>query len=469
MIDKDYIQKNIIKIISIFIFLWGSFNLIQQLNQPFHYDFDAFRCAAQSTQSGHDPYLQEPLHACEASVGADLAAHSPVAIPAPQPPYIQTFFLTLLLIPREAMWVIWSLLSLSAAIFGAILLKKITNYPIYIGLATFSIPLWLPGAEVGAPATFSAVALVLTGWSIKEKKWNIAILGLLIASIQPNLAAPVWLALFLIQPEMRIRIGLSGIALLGLGCFPRGIHAWSEWVTQVLPIHALSEIGGFSQIGTASVLKNIGLESHLSENIAWVQWLLVVGLAIYVAKRQYNRNEKQWIVFLPMAAAAVGGTFLHVQDAAFAVPALLIYSTYKKSIPVYIALIMLSGCWFVGYDRLNLLPLVMAGPLLLIEEFLEAKIFINLLVSGTIAYAITSGHNIVMDEMAKQHVWDRLATLPHPSPDIVAGYTWGAYQIIQGSPGSTWFFKGITLLALTIIPWICLKILTQSDKKLSEN
>lgn len=92
-------------------------------------DFRAFYCAGHLASQGIDPYRQEPLYSCEATVPSAILwrATAHVTDPAPLPPYALGIFVPLSFLPIGVAAVLWTIILGCAWILVAVTCRALTG------------------------------------------------------------------------------------------------------------------------------------------------------------------------------------------------------------------------------------------------------------------------------------------------------------------------------------------------------
>jgi hypothetical protein len=114
-------------------------------------------------------------------------------------------------------------------------------------------------------------------------------------------------------------------ALCALSLATLGVRANSEYVTAVLPAHALSELGSDAQLSFSAILRALGLSQRVSLQGGTISFIAAALGGIVFARALARRfKDDAFIVAAPAALAVVGGVFMHVTEIAAAVPLTLL-------------------------------------------------------------------------------------------------------------------------------------------------
>jgi hypothetical protein len=302
-------------------------------------DFDAFYCAAKSLPA--DPYRYEPLHSCETR---NLHPSTPnAAVPAPLPPYAIAAFTPFTRIPfpqAELAWWLVLLLSTLAIIWAVV---ELTSLPLFlVGFCIVASAL-LQCLQNGALAPLPIAALSLAAVALARGRHTLAALALVLSCIEPHMALPPILAVFLLVPAMRARlaIGLAAIVAISLAAGPQ---LNIEYVASVLPAHAVSELGTAGQYGLSALLHAVGFSDRISVGLGSAQYALFVIVGLWLAY-SLQRVVPGAAVLAPMTCAVTGGTFVHATQIAGAIPFALAIAAQDDGAVAWIGATALAIPW----------------------------------------------------------------------------------------------------------------------------
>ncbi|HEY5256905.1 MAG TPA: glycosyltransferase 87 family protein [Candidatus Baltobacteraceae bacterium] len=307
-------------------------------------DFQAFWCGANALLVHANPYLNEPLRTCE-------AAHSPsifrilsdATTPAPLPPYGLSLFVPLALLPfvvARAIW--WAALGVAAIAVGRGI-SKVTGMPPITALAASTFAVCAPGIVQGALSPIPIALLVFSALALQRRQWNAATLLLGFAMIEPNMTLPACAAIFLVLPQMRLRLFVAGLcaALLTLLLVGPGIAL--AYFTAVLPAHAASEVNMLAQDSLTTVLYHLGIPAQTALLIGSLQYFLLAAAGIYLARLLSHKDgDLAWLVLLPAAFAVMGGSYIHVTEVAMAIPLACLLVMRRPTMAATLAVILLA-------------------------------------------------------------------------------------------------------------------------------
>ena len=355
-------------------------------------DFRAFYCAAQLQSRGIDPYRQEPLYRCEAAPTVAVLWHATgnVTDPAPLPPYTIAAFIPLQRLPLGGAALVWTGILICAWAVVAIALRRITGYSwIVICACLFFGAMMSVSLGQIAPLAIAAICLVALLLSVEQFSWAGAAAA--VAMIEPHVALPACVAVFASVPRSRLPMVGVGLALLAVSLI-FGLGRNVEYVREVLPAHALSDVADVGQFSFTVLAHAAGFSDRLASRAGAI-WYAVMSLAgiltaVTLAKRSKNLPI---LAVLPMAFAVFGGTYVHWQQVVAAIPAalLLLRGEREPFWPLVASVIALAVPWIyvVGWGFLIPGAVAIAGvlawqlckPALLTEAVIVVGVFCILL------------------------------------------------------------------------------------------
>ena len=285
-------------------------------------DFRAFWCAGSAVAHGADPYRTAALSPCErpAAPWGLYAAPAGVVVPAPLPPYALALFAAFSLVSFPAAAILWfAVLAACLAAAGLLLQRTLRVTPAVTALMLL-LPvavLWLPFGEV-TPLALLGAALAARG--LQTERAPLAVAGLILLAFEPHLAAGAWLCVLLFAGRMRLWVAAAG-ALLLAACIAVNPGALLEYAGTVLPLHALAEVPRPAQYSATWLLDALGVPTPIALRAGAATYVLMLAGGVAVAARLHRRwNDAAVLIFAPLAAAVVGGTFVHASQIALALP-----------------------------------------------------------------------------------------------------------------------------------------------------
>jgi len=290
-------------------------------------DFDAFYCAGDALGRDRDPYRSEPLGSCERRPKpAIFRPGTPgLAMPAPLPPYALAPFILLARLPFVAAAVAWSLLLLASIALTVFALRRLTQLPLATLTASVALIDGYAPLCLGQVAPLAVAGIALAALMLHEGRERSAAALAALSMIEPHVALPACLALFIFRPRSRSILILSAAALTVLSFAVAGGTTNLEYLRDVLPAHALSEVANAKQISLTYGLHRLGMTDALAVRIGEIWYLAMIALGIAGARlAQKSGRSAASLITLPVGLALVGGPFVHVVQIAAAMPAALL-------------------------------------------------------------------------------------------------------------------------------------------------
>jgi hypothetical protein len=302
-------------------------------------DFDAFYCGARTLTQGQDPYRYEPLHGCETR---NLHAATPNAVvPVPLPPYAIAAFIPLSRLPYPNAQFVWWLLLIGSGVAIVWALAEVTSFPLTLLSAPILIGLLLPSLMVGSLALLPIALLCLCAVALQRESWASAAVLAGVASLEPHVALPVMLAVFIFIRPMRVPLALAGAAIVALSLAAGRENLNAEFLRAVLPAHAVSEIGNAEQYGLSAVLYAFGAGERAAATLANLQYAIFVLTGLWLVRAMRTQIPES-VVFVPMALAVTGGPFIHVTQIGAAIPLALAIARRMPSLLAWAGLTIVA-------------------------------------------------------------------------------------------------------------------------------
>ncbi|MGH7750800.1 MAG: hypothetical protein ACREQ5_39425, partial [Candidatus Dormibacteria bacterium] len=173
--------------------------------------------------------------------------------------------------------------------------------------------------------------LVASMLALQRGRPRLATVAASVAMLEPHIALPACLALWLYEPRARRTLLAAGALALGLSLL-LGPRTLVEYFTQVLPLHARSEtVADDDQYSLSALLYALGAVRPLADRLGELSYLLTLGLGLWLAGRASRAlGEPAYLVALPIAAAVLFGPFVHDHQMVAALPAaLLLYGAVR--------------------------------------------------------------------------------------------------------------------------------------------
>lgn len=312
-------------------------------------DFRAYYCASLAQREHLNPYYAASLHACEAATPPPYyRVPRNVTVPAPYPPYVMALLLPLTLLPFGAAAVVWWIGIAAAIVIAAYALSAVAGQPLPVAVGALGLSLGLTSFSSGNMMPFALAAIVVAALCVARGRPAFAAASVTLAMVEPQIALPAALALFVAYPAIRLRLA-SAMAILGLLSVVSGGPAQTlAYVTSVVPAHALAEVSRDNQYSLATVVSAAGVPDGVAVLIGSLSYLATVALGVLVAIRLARRYEEPALVLLvPPAFSLLGGSFVHTAEIAAAVPAALLLFTRAGAYRGWLlaALVLLAVPW----------------------------------------------------------------------------------------------------------------------------
>jgi hypothetical protein len=362
------------------------------LTAPNHYgplsnpiDFTAFYCGGRVLARGEDPYRSEPLRGCEDSAYASshVQMMPQLVVPAPLPPYALAVLRPLTILPfRSAALCFFfvSVLALGCCIAASVRLSRLK--PAFVVVAV-SVALVVGSFFFGQVVPLALAGLGASALALQAGRVRTAAACALVTLLEPHIGLAAVLGLFVLEPRARIPLTLGLGALAGLSLAAGGFALNLEYLTQVLPAHARSEIDYFGgQYSLSALLRAAGMRGEAALRWGEASYVAMLALGLWLAGRlRRSFGDRAFAVVTPPACALVGGAFVHDCQMALALPFAFLLARYvRPRAAVLAATLVLAVPWqslfniaFIGHfpapGPIDVAPLLarVAAPSLLAE------------------------------------------------------------------------------------------------------
>jgi hypothetical protein len=307
------------------IFVTGPVNLMG--------DFRAFYCAGDAIAHGANPYLEEPLHACERRARTAILRGpiESVTLPAPLPPSALMLYVPLSRLPFPLAALMYGLLLIAAMSAAVALFARATGVSSLVLNLAFAAIAATQIYFLGQPMPFVFLAFAATALLVRRERWWAAAACMMFATIEPHLALPALAAMVVALPKTRLPI-LAGCALLGLASvLTVGLPTSIAYVRDVIPAHALSNAYEW-QYSLTSILTSFGVDGNAAVRAGEAMYAAMVAVGVAIAYRLWKRTgDRAAVILVPPAFAVFGGVHVHQHQLAIAFPAILaIHAHYPR-------------------------------------------------------------------------------------------------------------------------------------------
>jgi peptidoglycan/LPS O-acetylase OafA/YrhL len=289
-------------------------------------DFRAYYCASLTQRVNANPYFTAPLHRCENGTPAPYyRAPARVTVPAPYPPYALAMLAPLTLLPFGLAAVLWWFCLAGAIILAAYAVTRTTAQPALTGWAVVGLSLGLTCFSAGNAMPLAVAAVALAAFYAQRGKLTAAALAATAGMIEPQVALPAVVGLFVGFRSIRITLSSALLVLAAISIASGGFAHNLAYFTTVLPAHALSEVSRDNQYSLSTVIAALGVPDRPAVLAGSVSYLAMLGLGVAVGLALARRyREPAFIPLVPCAFALLGGSFAHTEAIAAAVPAALL-------------------------------------------------------------------------------------------------------------------------------------------------
>ncbi len=293
-------------------------------------DFRVLYCAGRVALAGGDPYLVEPLRACEHAYANPSIAGSPNIVYAfALPPYIIAPFAELARLPFwAAAWTyeVAAFISLAAAI---VLLARALDLPLLACGTALVLAVGLPSLALGQLAPFEL--LFIAGTAFALVRCNNVAAGVLavLTLLEPHVGVFVVSAVALFAPRTRLTV-LAGAAVLALAALACGVHVVATFLAEA-PLQIAAEARSDTQYSLTAPLVWIGVPLKYALAAGSLSTVLTFALSLVLARAVARSTTPGALAVIPPACAVFGGSYIHITQIALAVPAALLLVPHARA------------------------------------------------------------------------------------------------------------------------------------------
>jgi len=295
-------------------------------------DLEAFYCAGETVLLKADPYLVEPLRACEHRLPNGGAFPAQFVTPTPQPGYTLGLFTLLTFMPyRTAAYVAFFVLA-GVCVAIAIVVAKTTGAPSGAVALSLLVSGILASATFGQIPPICALGVAGAGLALVCRRYTLAAVFAAIAMIEPHTGIATAIALFLFVPQTRIPLSLFALVLAGISIATIGVHANLEYFTRVLNEHAQAELFVNDQYSLSHLLVRFTSDRFALAAGAF-SFVIMLTIGLFLAPKAARKLDSEaCIAYVPPAATLLGGTFLHETQLIVALPAAFLFAMRGQGI-----------------------------------------------------------------------------------------------------------------------------------------
>jgi hypothetical protein len=362
-------------------------------------DFAAFYCGSVVALAHKDPYALSPLQQCEAQ-GVDIPGGAdPAAVgvdPDPLPGYNMAFFAPFTPLPYREAGLLWDLMLIAAIAGTAALLAAITGLPFVVIAAILAFTDGVLCITYGQLPPVLTFGLTLAAYGLVRDRRGLVLCGAGLSMIEPHVALPAFLAMLVWCPRMRLGLLAVALALAALSIAVLGVPLNLEYALVALPAHVHAEGTTSIQYSLTWLLHYVGVPDAAAFQLASQQYALFTIAALILAGPVARRlRTPAAIALFPPALALIGGTFIHLQQMAAAIPFGLVLATRLRgaaAATVWVAIALLAVPWGSG----SLLVTLEVSTIVITVAFAALRsarvpVIAGVALVGIIAYAALTG------------------------------------------------------------------------------
>ncbi|MGZ3517354.1 MAG: glycosyltransferase family 87 protein [Vulcanimicrobiaceae bacterium] len=415
------------------------------------YDFQAFYCGGAAVAHGANPYLNEPLHSCEAHASPAIARKfRNVTVPAPLPPYALALFIPFSLLPflwAKILW--WVILVASIGVCGWAI-ARLTGLPTLTAYAASAVAIALPTLPQGALAPVPIALLFAAAYCIARERWTAAAICAAFATIEPHVALPVEVALFLFLPAMRLRLLAAGIAFAIFSLVVSGPHTTLYYFHTLLPQHAVSEVDNLAQFSLTTMLYHLGLGAPLAVRIGSMQYTLMLAGGVWLGWMLSKRyDDRAYLVAAPAACAVIGGSFIHLSEIAVVTLLACMLAARTNTNRAWAAVVLLAVPWEQMINWATLSALGSICLILLVWPRWRPMPALLILVLIALSLIFVRLHIFEVESMTQTYV--STSHIMAPPPNAPVDVTWKAYNDTSTVFPIWWIGKILTYTGLGLM------------------
>ncbi len=315
-----------------------------------------FYCGGRTVAEHRDPYLVEPLRSCEHAIVPHPGFDLNEVEPAPLPPFILAGLSVWARLPYGTAHVVWCAVLVGSVVVAALALARLTGFPTLYVLLALSFVDGLMNVGFGDVTPICVALLCVAAVAAERKAYRTSAIAAAAAMIEPHVALPACIALFIFAPATRIWL-LSCAALLILASISAlGSGESFEYFKAVLPAQALAEVSAPDQYSLTWLLHRIGASDSTALRFGTLSYLFMGVAGVALARRLALIYEyESFIVLFAPAAVLLGGTFIHDIQMGAAMPAALLLASRARQLrgAIWATAILLAFPLFLGREHIS--------------------------------------------------------------------------------------------------------------------
>ncbi len=317
--------------------------------------FKAFYCAGESVLERASPYAIEPLRACEHRV-APAALPAYAVEPAPLPGYALASWALAATLPSVVARSLYLAVLILALVATSWAVGKLAHLdPAVVTLSLFAV--WFLNVSFNEIPPIATAGIALAALMLERRKPWLAGLAAGLVAMEPHLAVPLWIALFVVAKTTRVPLIVVGAALVVADIAIGGPAQAITYFVQTLPAQALSEVHANDQYSLTHVAAMAGVGAAGALRLGFVSYVVMAVAGIVVAQRIAARHGSEYLALVPPVFVLLGGTFLHDIQFFAALPLALVFlgRTPRPNLVAAAAAILLVIAWNEATSRFFLL------------------------------------------------------------------------------------------------------------------
>ncbi len=326
-------------------------------------DFRAFYCGSRVLLQRADPYRTEPLRTCEHEAAAAYGLHvlEGLVLPAPLPPFALLALAPLAVSPFTLASPLWLALSFLAIVATLAVVRKLSGAPLWsiaLAFVTAGACESLPNGQV---VPLVVLAIAASALALRAGRCRAAALLALATLAEPHLGVPLCLALFCWAPATRRVLGLGAAVLAGASLAAGGVPLVREYLGEVLPLHARSEVTELNiQYSLTTLAYSLGASERAAVAAGSLSYGAMALLSLWLARRLARAlGDEALIVLTPPALVLLGGVFIHLHQMAAALPLAFVLAARTRATSRKLALAAIL-CLVFPWEAFSQLPPVQA-------------------------------------------------------------------------------------------------------------
>jgi hypothetical protein len=295
-------------------------------------DLVAFYCGGKGLAERVDPYRAEPQRSCERRAFAEsrirLMEH--LVMPETLPPYAIVPFEVLSFASFRVACVLFVLGSLAAAVATILMIVRLTRMPIVLVSIATIVSFSLASIYIGQPVPFVVAALCASALALRFGRIALATVLALPTMMEPHIGLAAMLGLFVLEQRSRLTVAGCMLALAALSFFVGGIALNLEYLTQVVPAQAVSEVANFhAQYSLTALAYQLGMNETNAIRLGELSYALMLVIGLWFASRlKRAHGDAAFAVLTTPACVLVGGVYVHDHLMAVALPFAFLIASY---------------------------------------------------------------------------------------------------------------------------------------------